>query len=139
MAQVTITKMVEGPASVVVKVDLLNNDNTVELEDFVFFSPSDLSPPLPNSKPAFRLMQAWYDGSSFDFTIKSGSVTPFTFWTFSKAAQNHIDFRSFGGLTDPTTHAVPPADVSGKFTISTKGFGPVGTAGSFILELRKLA
>ena len=139
MAQVTTTKLVEGPSVVVVKVDLLNNDNTVELEDLVFFSPSDLNPPLPNSKPAFRIMQVWYDVSSFDFTIKSGSVTPFTFWTFAKYAQNHIDFRSFGGLTDPTTHAVPPADVSGKLTIATKGFSPAGSVGSIILEIRKLA
>ena len=139
MAQVTTTKLVEGPSTVIVKVDLLNNDNTVELEDFVFFSPSDLSPLLPNGKPAFRIMQIWYDFSSFDLTIKSGSVTPYTFWTFSKDTTNHIDFRSFGGLTDPTTHAAPPADVSGKLTISTKGFNPAGSLGSFILELRKLA
>ena len=139
MAQVTITKLVEGPSVVVVKVDLLNNDNTTEMDNQVFFSPSDLNPPLPNSKPAFRIMQAWYGTVDFDITVKSGSVTPFTFWTFNKDAHNHIDFRSFGGITDPTTHAMPPADVSGKLTITTSGFGPAGSLGSFILELKKLA
>lgn len=138
MAQVTTTKLVEGPNSVIVKVDLLNNDNTVELEDVVFFSPSDLSPALPNNKSAFRIMQVWYGFTTFAISIKSGSVTPFTFWTFPSSTHNHIDFRSFGGITDPTTHAAPPADVSGRLTLSTKGFNPAGSVGSFILELRKL-
>ena len=139
MAQVTITKLVEGSNSVIIKVDLLNNDNTVELENKVFFSPSDVSPALPNNKPAFRIMQAWYDSSSFDITIKSNAVTPFTYWTFAKTTTNHIDFRSFGGVTDPNTHANPPNTAPGALTISTKGFGPEGSAGSFILELKKLA
>ena len=138
MAQVTITKLVEGPGSVVIKVDLLNNDNSVDLEDQVFFSPSDASPPLSNSKPAFRIMQAWYDLSSFDFTVKSASITPFTFWTFTRFSTNHVDFRSFGGITDPATHAPGIPDVSGKLAIRTKGFGPQGSIGSFILELKKI-
>lgn len=139
MAQITTTKLVEGPNSVIVKVDLLNNDNTVEIEDAVFFSPSDLFPALPNNKPTFRIMQVWYGFTTFAVIIKSGSITPFTFWTFPASTHNHIDFRSFGGVTDTAAHASPPANVSGKLTIATKGFGVAGSLGSFILELRKLS
>ena len=49
---------------------------------------------------------------------------------------NHIDFRSFGGLVDPNAYIRPPNGDNGILTISTNGFGQVGSQGSLILDLR---
>ena len=140
MAQVTITKLVEGPSVVIVKVDLLNNDNSGELTDYVFFSPTDASPPHANNQPLFRVMQMWYGAVWFDTTISTGGpIAPYKLWTIARDTNSHTDFRSFGGLTDPTTHSSPPADTLGVLKISTNGFATAGSQGTIILELRKLS
>ena len=136
MAQVTVRKVVEGQSHLVLRVDLLS-DGTGELANYVILSPSDLNPSMPNSIPAFRLMQAWYGMVWFDVTIGVGTVLPAPLWTLARDCDSHVDFRSFGGLIDPNVYNVQPPDDNGKLTFSTNGFAVVGSAGSIVLELRK--
>lgn len=136
MSQVVVRKVTEGSSSLVLRVDLLS-DGTGELENYVILSPSDLNPAMPNDIPAFRLMQAWCGMVWFDFTLKAGTVIPATIWTFARDCDNHVDFRSFGGLIDPNAYNNPPSDDNGKLTISTNDFNIVGSAGTIVLELRK--
>jgi len=136
MSQVTVRKIVEGSSHLVLRVDMLS-DGTGELEDYVILSPSDLNPVMPNSIPAFRIMQLWYGLSLFDVTFKAGTVIPTTLWTAVKDADSHTDFRSFGGLIDVGVYSVPPSDDNGKLTVSTKGFALAGSIGTLVLELRK--
>ena len=135
MPQVTVTKMVEGAASLIVRVDLLNNDGSGELANYVILSPSDCDPTRPNNKPNFRVTQLWWGLSWFDVTFNFGSLQPQQIWTITRDTDNHVDFRSFGGITDTRTN--PPSDEDGKILINTNGFNQLGAQGSFIMELRK--
>lgn len=137
MPQVTVDKIVEGAASLILRVNLLNDDSSGELSNHVIVSPSDCSPALPNTKPAFRIMQVWYGLVWFDVSLSFGTLQPVPIWTLARDTNNHIDFRSFGGLVD--TRKIPPADENGKLTITTNGFSTLGAQGSFVIELRKLA
>ena len=136
MSQVTIRKIVEGQAHLVLRVDLLS-DGTGELKNYVILSPSDLNPPMPNDIPAFRIMQMWYGCVWFDFTLKAGTVMPAMLWTVARDCDSHVDFRCFGGLIDPNVYNMPPSDDSGRLTISTNGFTSAGSVGSIVIELRK--
>lgn len=136
MGQVTVTKIVEGPGHLVIKVDLLS-DGTGELDNYVILSPSDLVPPRPNNAPAFRIMQVWYGMVWFDVTLKAGTINSKVLWTLARDADSHTDFRSFGGLVDTAAYNSPPSDTDGKLTISTNDFNVIGSAGSLVIELRK--
>jgi hypothetical protein len=138
MAQVTTTKLVEGPSVIVVQVDLLNNDASGELSNFTILSPSDLSPPKPNNDAMFRVMQIWYQMVWFDVSITTGGINPRKLWTLARDSTNHIDFRSFGGVTDKHIYQTPPGDDYGTLQLTTNGFATGGSQGSIILELRKL-
>ena len=135
MAQVTVTKIVEGPAHLVVRLDFLS-DGSGELAHEVVVSPSDLVPARENNKPCFRVMQAWFGLVWFDVTIGFGTLQPEPIWTIARDTCSHTDFRSFGGLRDKDT--VPPGDENGKLWVSTNGFAAAGSQGSVVLELRKL-
>jgi len=133
MAQVTVTKIVEGNAHLIVRVDLLS-DGSGELDQAVVLSPSDLLPPMKNDKPGFRIMQMWYGMVWFDVSLGFGTLQPSPVWTIPRDTGSHIDFRNFGGLADYAT--VPPSDENGKLWISTSGF-ILGSKGTLVLELRK--
>jgi hypothetical protein len=134
MAQVTILKVVEGNAHVVIRVNLASL-GVGELENTVILSPSDLVPVRPNTATAFRIMQIWSGLSQFDVTLGFDTTAPVDVWTLVRGADAHVDFRSFGGLMDYAT--APPAAVDGKLWISTLGFNVAGLRGSLVLELRK--
>ena len=133
MAQVTVAKIVEGPAHLVVRLEFLG-DGTGDLSTEIVVSPSDLIPARENNKPCFRIMQEWH-GLGFDVTLGYGTLQPEAAWTIAKNSGSHTDFRSFGGLRD--TDSVPPGDENGKLWVTTSGLVS-GLRGSVVLELRKL-
>lgn len=133
MAQVTVTKIVEGQSHLVVRLEFLG-DGSGDLNTEVVVSPSDLVPPRANNQPCFRIMQEWH-GLGFDMTFGYGTLQPEAVWTIAKNSGSHTDFRSFGGLRDKDT--VPPGDENGKLWITTSGLVS-GLRGSVVLELRKL-
>ena len=135
MSQVTITKIVEGAAHLIVRMDLLS-DGSGELLNQVVLSPSDLFPPRPNNHPAFRIMQLWYGCVWFDVVLGYATLNPQPVWTIARDSDSHVDFRCFGGLRDYAT--VPPGDSNGKLWVSTNGFNTAGSEGTVVLELRKI-
>lgn len=135
MPQVTTTKVVEGAANLIIRVDLLNNDASGELDNYVILSPSDCVPPRSNNKPNFRIMQIWYGMVWFDVVLKYGTLSPEPIWTLTRDSGNFIDFRGFGGVVDTETN--PPGDENGKLVISTNGFSAPGSQGHLIIALRK--
>ena len=80
MPQVVVTKVTEAESHLVVRLDMLS-DGSGELQNYVVLSPSDLNPPKPNSKPAFRIMQIWYGLVWFDVTFSAGTLQPVPLWT----------------------------------------------------------
>ena len=133
MAQVAVTKIVEGPSNIIIRATFLG-DGTGELTNQVILSPSDLLPPRRNIKPAFRISQLWYGLVWFDVTLGFGTLQPNQVWTIARDCDSHCDFRSFGGLSDETTQ--PPGDMNGQLWVSTNGL-LLGSQGSIVLELRK--
>ena len=136
MAQVTTVKVVEGNAHLVIRFNFLS-DGTGELVNYPLLAPSELFPPRPNNKPAFRIMQAWYGMVWFDMTLQAGTLMPVTLWTLARDCDSHTDFRCFGGILDQNVYAVPSSDDNGILTVTTNGFQPLGSAGTLVLELRK--
>jgi len=134
MPQVTVKKIVEGDAHVVIRVVLLANGSG-DLSKEVLLSPLDLNPPRKANRVTLRIMQIWYGLSNFDAEFGFNLVSPAPVWTVTKGTDSHVDFRNFGGLMEYPT--VPPEDVDGKLWLSTTGFTAAGQTGSFVLELRK--
>jgi len=134
MPQVTVTKLVEGEAHVVIRLVLLA-DGSGNLRREVIFSPTDLVPPRKANRVTFRIMQIWYGMSGFDAEFGFNVISPEPAWTLARGTDSWVDFRLFGGLLQfPET---PPEDVDGKLWLSTTGFITAGQTGSFVLELRK--
>jgi hypothetical protein len=135
MAQVTTRKVVEGLNNLVLHVFMESDGLSGELDNYVLLSPADLIPPLPATKPTFRIMRVWYSMVWFDITFKYGGLQPRPVWTLARDAANYLDFRSFGGISDYGTE--PPSDQTGKLLISTNGFAAAGSQGSMTIEFRK--
>lgn len=136
MASVTTIKVVESDATLVLRVNLLS-DGSGELVNYPFLYPSELVPARKNNRATFRIMQAWYGLVWFDVTIGAGTLQPVPIWTLARDSDSHTDFRSFGGLLDQNVYVKPPNDDSGVLTLTTNGFGQVGSQGSIVLALRK--
>lgn len=135
MAQVTVQKVVEGPSNITIRLNLLS-DGSGELTNFVILSATDLSPVRPNTGPMFKIKQLWFGMVWFDITLSMNSLAPEPVWTVARDCENHVDFRSFGGLG--TALLNPPADYDGKLMISTNGFAAAGSQGSMVIEMLKV-
>jgi len=135
MAQFTTQKLVEGPNHLTLQINLLS-DGSGELNNTLVFSPVDCNPPLPANRPQFIIREMWYSMVWFDITIKFGGIVPATIWTLARDCDSHIDFTKFGGLVDYRT--VPPTDEYGTILLSTNGFSTANSAGSLILDMRKI-
>jgi hypothetical protein len=137
MAQVTITKVVEGESHLVVRLDMLSDGVSGELVNFPVLYPSGLLPARANNRPAFRIMQVWYGLVWFDITLKTAGIEPHTLWTLARDCDSHTDFRSFGGIIDSGVYENPPDNDTGILTMTTNGFSLAGSQGTVVLELRK--
>ena len=138
MTQVTVRKVVEGESHLVLRINMLSNGVEGELNDYAVLTPDMLKPARKANKPAFRIMQIWYGLVWYDVTFRCNGVEPSTLWTLARDCDSHTDFRSFGGLIDGGVYDHPPVgDFYGTLMMSTNGFGPAGSQGSIVLELRK--
>lgn len=138
MAQVTVIKAVEGPSTIVIRVNLVS-DGSGELVNVPILAPLDCVPtPQANVTPAFNIRQAWWGFVWFDVTIFSGTLAPSQIWTFARDTENHIDFRSFRGMLDQNAYITPPVVDNGILNITTNNFGTLGSQGTLVLELQKL-
>ena len=135
MAQVTVIKAVEGQSSIVIRVNLVS-EGTGELVNFPILSATDLNPSKPNVTPSFNLRQLWWGFVWFDVSLFAGTLQPAQLWTCPRDTENHVDFRSFGGILDQNVYVNPPSDDSGILTITTNNF-ILGSQGTLILDIQK--
>lgn len=137
MAQVTIIKVVEGLSNITIRVNLLSN-GTGELKNYPILAATDLNPTFPVGVPSFNVRQAWWGFVWFDVALFTGTLQPAAIFTFPRDTNNHVDFRSFGGLLDQNVYTNPLADDNGILNITTNNFGgSPGASGTLILEIQK--
>lgn len=136
MAQVTIIKVVESDANIVIRINL-QSDGTGELVNYPILSPQDLRPPRRGNQPCFRLNQIWWGLVWFDATLSAGTLNPVDLWTIARDSNVHVDFRSFGGLVDQNVYPLPPVVDDGVLLLSTNGFAVPGSRGTITLQIAK--
>ncbi len=132
MAQITITKLLDGMKNAVVHV-FLQGDGSGDLNGEVIIDPAvDFDPPLP-AKPEVRLNQLWYDFTDFSgYLFFNDLITGTPIWSMSAGQLNHGDFSVFGGLTDRSD----PLSGNGQLKLTTKGL-EAGDVGTLILYCKK--
>jgi hypothetical protein len=132
MAQITITKMHDGPRNAVFHVSVFG-DGSGELVDEVIIDPAtSFDKPLP-PEPAMRVEKLWYDLSGFDAFLEFDYLTSDTpVWTMSQNNTGQPDFSEIGGLTDRSN----PLDGTGKLMLTTSGLGD-GDFGTIIVYAKK--
>lgn len=134
MPQVTVTKIVEGESTLVVRVEFAG-DGQPDFVRYPLLLPSQLVPPRKDNATAFRILQLWYGLQAFDLSLGFSTINSTTIWTLAQGTDSHVDFRSFGGLMDYAT--TPPNDVDGALWVSTVGLTGIGQMGSLAISLAK--
>lgn len=132
MAQVTITKLNDGPRNAVFHVSIFS-DGSGEETDSVLIDPATSFDPALNAEPTITIDRLWYDLTGFNAYMEFdylASDTPV--WSMSGGQANSIDFCYFGGLKDRSN----PLDGSGKLMLNTSGLG-AGDFGTIIIKVRK--
>ncbi len=135
MAQITTIKVTESDASLVLRV-YLQSDGSGELTYAPLLSPSELNPPRPNNRPAFRIEEVWYGLVWFDVSFFAGTLQPVPLWTLARDCDSHVCLSEVGGVIDQNVYVTPAPDDNGILTISTNGF-ILGSQGSLVLRLKK--
>jgi hypothetical protein len=132
MAQITITKLNDGPRNAIIHV-ALRGDGTGDLVGETLLDPAtSFDVPLP-PVPALRIMRIMYDLTGFDARLDFdylASDTPI--WTMTGDTGSEFDFSSFGGLTDRSLEL----DGTGKLLLTTNGLD-IGGLGSMIVVAKK--
>ena len=132
MAQVTITKIFDGPKSAVMHVSLLG-DGSGDLTDAILIDPAQSFDPALKAKPLLTVEQLWYDFSGFSARLEFDDLVSDTpVWTMSGSQAAHVDFCDFGGLKDRSGEL----DGLGKLKLTTSGFIG-GSFGTLIIKVRK--
>lgn len=132
MAQVAITKLIDGPRNAVFHV-ALSGDGSGDLTDETLIDPAvSFTPALPSS-PCMTVDKLWYDLSGFSGKLEFDYLTSdVPVWTMAADQSGDRDFCSFGGLKDRS----PVLDGSGKLMLTTKGLG-ADDFGTIIVWVRK--
>ena len=129
---VTTRKLVEGGGVLVFHVSLENTEGG-ELTDYVILKPSDLQPPLAG--PSLRVLRIQSALPSFSAILKFDGKPKRHIWALPVGGVSAYDFADLGGIADDQT--APPADRNGQLLISTTGYSPKGSYGTFILKIRR--
>lgn len=130
MAQLTITKILDGTGRVVLHAYIIG-DGSGELTNATLADPATLVPPVGH-KPCFSILEVDYEFSGFDVRLSYDSTPDVPVWNLAGASSsNHIDFRHMGGLVDRGG-----IDGTGKLLLSTKGLIN-GEHGSMVITLKK--
>ena len=136
---VTKTAIQNSLKSLILHIYLESDGNEGELTNYVLIDPN-LDFAEPNTKGLnLTLAQAWFSFSWFDALLSFDSLVPLPAWELARDANNYMDFRYFGGISnryiDPQN--IYGSDKTGKILISTKDFAPLGSNGTLVLEFRK--
>lgn len=131
MAQVEVTKMLDGPRNAAFHI-FISGDGSGDAVDVVIIDPAtDFDPVLPAS-PGIKLQKIWHDLQGFSVFFEYeylASDTPL--WTITDNGSNCLDFSCFGGITDRSD-----IDGSGKIKLTTSGL-ELGELGTIILHIIK--
>lgn len=132
MAQVTVTKILDGARNAVFHVSVLG-DGLGDVTDEVLIDPTTSFDPAFDSIPSMTIEKLWYDLSGFNARLEFdylASDTPV--WSMSGGQAVQLDFGFFKGLRDRSNEL----DGSGKLTMTTSGLG-AGDFGTLIVHVRK--
>ena len=137
------TVIQNGTKSLILHVYLESDGTYGELTNYVLVDPQVDYPEFAEGKERLNVRpvvsQIWYSFSWFDALLSFDDLVPAPSWNLPRDACNYVDFRYFGGISDrfldPKTKA--GSDRTGKILISTRGFSPLGSIGTMVLELRK--
>jgi len=131
MAQITITKILDGPRNGAFHI-AIEGDGSGELTDTVLIDPETSFDPTLPGVPTLTIDQLWYDLSGFDAKLEFDYLVSDTLiWAMSGGQSNTMDFCTFGGLKDRSA-----MDGQGKLKLSTRGLG-AGDCGVMVVKVRK--
>lgn len=134
MAQVTITKILDGTRSAVFHVYLVSDGISGDLTDEVLIDPTTDFDPELTSVPTLTIEQIWYDLTGFDARLEFDYLASDTgVWAMSGGQASHVDFCHFGGLKDRSNEL----DGTGKLKLTTRGFASTDDAGTIVIKVRK--
>lgn len=133
--------IIDGPSKALIRWYLESDGNEGELTNYVLLDPNvDFGQPMPlqldqDNKPKpkqISILQVWFSGAWFDIELGFDGTVPTKAITIARDSQFYLDFRYFRGIKDNTT-----VDPTGKLTITTRDFAPLGSSGFLVLELLK--
>lgn len=132
MAQVIVTKLIDGARNAVFHV-FVEGDGTGEVSDEVIADPvTSFDPALPPN-PTLTVKALHYDINGFAAKLEFDYLVSDTpVWSMSSDSSGSYDFCAFGGLKDRSD----ATDGKGKLKLTTVGLG-AGDFGTLIVELRK--
>lgn len=132
MAQLTVTKILDGQKNAVFHVSVLG-DGSGDVTDEVVIDPANDFDPALNAKPAMTIEKLWYDLSGFNARLEFDYLVSDTpVWSMSGDQAVQLDFGCFGGIKDRSN----VLDGSGKLMLTTSGLGS-SDFGTLIVHVRK--
>ena len=132
MAQIGITKILDGPRNAVFHV-AIEGDGTGDETDFVLIDPATSFDPAMPAEPGLTLDHLWYDLSGFSAKLEFDYLASDELvWSMSGDQYGDVDLSCFGGLKDRS----PVLDGLGKLKITTRGLAANET-GVIVIKVRK--
>ncbi len=121
---------IDGPRTAVIQVTI-ESDGSGELNlEKIIDATFDM---YPIGRPTdTTIQQVWWGQSYFDSFLYTNDLVPQLLWVLPVGNDAHIDFRSIGGLKIKKT-----IDGNGDILMTTAGFAPLGSKGSYIFEIKK--
>ena len=132
MAQITVTKILDGPRNAVFHVSLAGNGEG-DITDGVVIDPATSFDPALPANPTLTIYRLWYDLTGFSARLEFDYLVSDTpAWAMSGDQGVCLDFTFFGGLKDRSG----AMDGSGKLTVTTSGLSE-GDFGTFVVHVHK--
>ena len=127
--RVIATKIVDGPTAAVIHYFVESDGVVGEMERVVIMDPQvDFDPTVEK----VSIVKIWSSLAVFDGLLEFNALEPIPVWVMSPEAGPELCFREFGGLKDKSTVAS-----DGKLMLSTSGFAPAGSKGTFVITYKK--
>ncbi len=127
---ITKNVLIDGPQKAVVAINIeADGSGELTLEKIIDMT-NDV---FPIGRPTdSTITQIWWGNSYFDAFLYTNDLVPQLLFVLPVGSEAHIDFRSFGGVKVQKT-----IDGNGDLLMTTSGFAPAGSKGSFIIEFKK--
>lgn len=131
MAQIAITKLIDGPRNAVFQIVFAGNGSG-DLTDEVVIDPATSFDPALPAVPGLTIVRLKYDLSGFDAWLEFDYLTSDELiWTMTGDQYVDADLTEFGGLKDRS-----PLGGLGKLKLSTNGLGN-NEHGTLVIWVRK--